>query len=350
VSTAAPHPPRLRELVRGNRSLQHFYEKFIEKTLLACGLLSIVITLAIAAVLIVGSLDFFTTHDGQWMSGIAIWDRLVYFFTGTEWSAAFADARYGILPLLISTLLVALIAALIALPIGLLTATFLSEYAPPRVRTLAKPTLELLAGIPTVVYGFFAIMVVTPAVGCLFEGNIAEYSNGFVVFCRDFGVLPLFPGRLGDPNNQLSGGIVVGIMIIPMVASLSEDALRAVPRSLRDGAIALGANKSETTLKVVIPAGLSGVMASFLLALSRAVGETMAVTLACGDTARFTMDPRLGAATMTSFIVRIAKGDVQWGTTDFNSLFAVAAMLFFMTLLMNIVAQRVLRKYRQVYQ
>jgi phosphate transport system permease protein len=325
VAAPPTNPPRLQELVPPNRALQSFFEALIEFALLACGLFSIIVTLAIAAVLLFGSFQFFTMHDGELMSAGEIWQRILYFFTGTEWSAAFADARYGILPLVTATITVALIAALIALPIGLLTAIYLSEYATPRVRAGAKPTLELLAGIPTVVYGFFAITVVTPFLGQIIEG-------------------------LGDPYNQLSGGIVVGIMIIPMVASLSEDALRAVPRSLRDGAIALGANKFETSVKVVAPAALSGITASFMLALSRAIGETMAVTLACGDTARLTLDPREGAATMTSFIVRIAKGDVQHGTTDFNSLFAVAATLFFITLLMNIVAQKVLKRYRQVYQ
>lgn len=305
--------------------MRRLFEALIEKTLLACGLFSIAVTLAIAAVLFHGSFEFFTKHDGQWMSAGAIWDRVVYFFTGTEWSAAFSGARYGILPLLTATFMVALIASIIALPIGLLTAIYLSEYAAPRVRAIAKPTLELLAGIPTVVYGFFAVIVVTPF--------LAGYIDG-----------------LGNPNNMIAGGIVVGIMIIPMVASLSEDAIRAVPRSLRDGAIALGATKHETSVKVVLPAALSGVTASFLLALSRAIGETMAVTLACGDTARMTLDPRDGAATMTSFIVRIAKGDVQHGTTDFNSLFAVATLLFLITLGMNVFAQRILKRYRQVYQ
>lgn len=329
-TTTPATPPRLRDLIQRNRNLQRFIEAVIERVLLACGLLSIVVTLAIAAVVLYGSFEFFTQHDGQWMSGGEIWDRVVEFFTGWEWSAVFADAKYGIWPLLTATLMVALIAAVLALPIGLLTAIYLSEYAPPRFRGIAKPTLELLAGIPTVVYGFFAITVVTPL--------LAQWIPG-----------------LGNPNNMLSGGIVVGIMIIPMVASLSEDAIRAVPRTLRDGAIALGANKFETSVKVVVPAALSGITASFILAISRAVGETMAVTLACGDTAlqgtsiwEF-LDPRQGAATMTSFIVRVAKGDLQHGTTDFNSLFAVAGMLFFMTLAMNVIAQRVLRRYRQVY-
>jgi phosphate transport system permease protein len=223
-----------------------------------------------------------------------------------------------------------LIAAIVALPIGLTTAIYLSEYASPRVRSLAKPTLELLAGIPTVVYGFFAVAFLTPHVlAPLFE---------------------FFGMRIGNPYNQLAGGIVVGIMIIPMVASLSEDAIRAVPRTLRDGAIALGATKFETSMKVTVPAALSGITASFILAISRAIGETMAVSLACGDTARFTFNPLEGFATMTSFIVRIAKGDVRVGSTDYNSLFAVAAVLFFMTLGMNVIAQKVLKRYRMVYQ
>ncbi len=288
-------------------------------------LLSIVVTLTIAGTIFYGSFEFFTTEDGVWMSAAAMWDRLVYFWSGTEWSAGYAEAQYGILPLLTATLMVAVIAAVIALPIGVLTALFLSEYASPRLRGIAKPTLELLAGIPTVVYGFFALTAITPALSHVIPG-------------------------LGNPFNLLSAGIVVGIMIIPMVASLSEDAVRAVPRSLRDGAVALGANKFETSVKVVLPAALSGVMASFLLAISRALGETMAVALAAGEQARVTLDPRRGAITMTSFIVRAAEGDVQVGTTYYNSLFAVAGALFVMTLLMNLAAQKFLRRYRQVYQ
>lgn len=318
--------PSLKQLIHSGRSnFQIVFEAVVEFGLLCCGLLSIVVTLAIAAVVFIGSFEFFTTDEGEWMSAGRIWNRVVNFFTATEWTAGFEGAVYGILPLLLGTMMVALIAGLIAIPIGLTIAIYLSEYAYPRVRAFAKPTLELLAGIPTVVYGFFAITAITP-------------------------LLRYFIPGLGFPSNQLSGGIVVGIMIIPMVASLSEDALRAVPRSLRDGAIALGANRFETSVKVVLPAGLSGVMASFLLALSRAIGETMAVSLACGDQVMLTLDPREGFATMTSFIVRIAKGDAQHGSTLFNSLFAVAGMLFIMTLVMNLTAHRVLRRYRQVYQ
>ncbi|MEI7686618.1 MAG: phosphate ABC transporter permease subunit PstC [Planctomycetota bacterium] len=315
-------------VVRINRKAQKFYEGLIEFALLCCGLLSIVVTLSIVGVILYGSLEFFLYQNSQPMSAGEVWNRIVYFFTGTEWTAGFQDSKYGILPLLLGTMTVALIASLLAVPIGLTTAVYLSEYAAPRVRAYAKPTLELLAGIPTVVYGFFAIPVITPLLLPVFE----------------FVGIPL-----GNPNNQIAGGIVVGIMIIPMVASLSEDALRAVPRSLRDGAIALGATKYETSVKVVVPAALSGITASFLLAVSRAIGETMAVSLACGDTARIVW-PNQGMATMTSFIVRIAKGDVQHGTTDFNSLFAVAGMLFFMTLAMNVVAQRIMKRYRLVYQ
>ena len=290
-------------------------EGLIEFALLCCGMLSILVTLAIAGVLIYGSIEFFSDPK------VSLW----YFLTGTEWSASFANPKYGILPLLIGTLMVAGIAALIALPIGLTTAIYLSEYASPRVRNVAKPTLELLAGIPTVVYGFFAVSTITPLLAHVIPG-------------------------LEQPYNMIGGGVVVGIMIIPMVASLSEDALRSVPRTLRDASYALGANQFETSTKVVLPAALSGVLASFILGLSRAVGETMAVSLACGDRTVFSLDPRGSIATMTSFIVRIAKGDQQHGTTDFNSLFAVGLTLFCMTLLMNIGAEWIRGRYRQVYQ
>ncbi len=299
--TVAPviEPARPRELMRKNRTLQRVVERLIEFGLLACGLLSIAVTLTIAGVILYGSFEFFATDDGQWMAPAQVWARMTYFFTGTEWTAVFSNPSYGIWPLLTATLMIAVMAAAIALPIGVMTAICLSEYATPRLRSFAKPTLELLAGIPTVVYGFFALTAVTPALSSIVPG-------------------------LGNPYNLLSAGIVVGIMIIPMVASLSEDALRAVPRSLRDGAIALGANRFDTSVKVVLPAALSGVIASFLLAIARAIGETMAVALAAGETARLTLDPRQGAMTMTSFIVRIAKGEVVHGSTDYNSLFAVA--------------------------
>ena len=294
---------------------QRVREWLIEKYLLFCGLLSIGVTLAIAGIILVGSTQFLLDPKVS----------VSYFFTATEWSAGFDNPKYGILPLLTGTLIVAVIAAAVALPVGLATAIYLSEYASPRVRGLVKPTLEVLAGIPTVVYGYFALTTITP-------------------------FLALFIPGLNQPHNQLAGGIVVGVMILPMVASLSEDAIRAVPRSLREAAYALGANRFETSVRVIVPAALSGILASFILAVSRAVGETMAVSLACGAKPTLTLDPRQGLATMTSFIVRIAQGDVQHGTTDFNSLFAVAAALFVMTLAMNVFAQWMLGRYRQVYQ
>lgn len=300
---------------RSRSRWQRVREAIIEFALLCCAMLSIVITLLIAGVVFNGSVQFFRAPDVSFR----------YFLTGSEWSAGFENARYGILPLLVGTLLVALIAAVVALPLGLITAICLSEYASPTLRRVVKPALELLAGIPTVVYGYFAITSVTP-------------------------FLALFIPGLEQPHNQLSGGLVVGIMIIPMVASLSEDAIRAVPRSLREASYGLGANKVETSTRVVVPAALSGILASFILAISRAFGETMAVSLACGDRPHVTLDPREGIATMTSFIVRIAQGDVQHGSTDFNSLFAVAGTLFVVTLSMNVFSNWVLARYRQVYQ
>jgi len=290
-------------------------EWLIEWVLFASAFLSIGITVAIAWIVFSGTYQFFSDPTVS----------IKYFFTGTEWTAGFEDAKYSILPLLTGTIMVAVIAAVLALPIGLISAIYLSEYANKPVRLLLKPTLELLAGIPTVVYGYFAVFAITP-------------------------MLQMFIPGLDPVTNQLSGGIVVAIMILPMVASLSEDAMRMVPGSLREASYALGATKFETSTKVVVPAALSGILASFLLAISRAIGETMAVTLACGGQPKLTLDPREGLATMTGFIARIAQGDVQHGTTLFNSLFAVAAVLFVVTLAMNMLAQWILTKYRQVYQ
>ena len=290
-------------------------EWLIEWALFASAFLSIGITVAIAWIVFSGTYQFFSDPTVS----------IKYFFTGTEWTAGFEDAKYSILPLLTGTIMVAVIAAVLALPIGLISAIYLSEYANKPIRLLLKPTLELLAGIPTVVYGYFAVFAITP-------------------------LLQMFIPGLDPVTNQLSGGIVVAIMILPMVASLSEDAMRMVPGSLREASYALGATKFETSTKVVVPAALSGILASFLLAISRAIGETMAVTLACGGQPKLTLDPREGLATMTGFIARIAQGDVQHGTTLFNSLFAVAAVLFVVTLAMNMLAQWILTKYRQVYQ
>jgi phosphate transport system permease protein len=322
---------------RRNPLGQRIREWLIEKYLLGSGVLSIVITVAIAAVVIIGSIDFFLDREYDRVaakaaeSGETLQRQRVTlrdFFLDTEWRPDWNPPRYGILTLVAGTFWVAVIASLVALPIGLLSAIYLSEYATPQLRRVVKPVLEILAGIPTVVYGFFALYTVTP-------------------FLAHF-----IPG-LEQPTNMISGGIVVGIMILPMVTSLSEDAIRAVPRSLREGAYALGANQFEVSTRVAVPAALSGITASFILAISRAIGETMAVSLACGErTARLDeiLDPRRGFSTMTGFIASIAKGDIVRDTTAYNSLFAVAGLLFFMTLAMNIFAQRILKRYRQVYQ
>ncbi len=306
---------------KNKRSLLHWWKRLVERViewyLFGCAGLSVGITILIVVIVANGTLIFFRDPEVS----------LLYFFTGNEWSAGFENAKYGILPLLSGTLMVAVVAGVIAIPIGLMTAIYLSEYATPRTRNIIKPILELLAGIPTVVYGYFALTFITPLLAALGPDN-----------------------WISQPQNQLSGGIVVGIMILPIVASLSEDALRAVPRSLREGSMALGANHAETTIKVVVPAALSGIIASFILAISRAIGETMAVSLACGDRAKLSFDPREGVATMTSFIVRAAQGDVQHGSTYFSSLFAVAGMLFVITLIMNVIAQWILHRFRLVYQ
>jgi phosphate transport system permease protein len=313
--TAAGPSPQRRTFPHAHSLAQRIREAIIEFSLLCCGLVSIAVTVTIAGIILYWTIQFFRDPSVSF----------VEFVTGTEWTAGFANPRFGILSMLTGTLMVALIAGAIALPIGLATAIFLSEYATPRIRSIAKPALEILAGIPTVVYGYFALITITPFLNAIVPGGVKEF-------------------------NQLAGGIIVGIMILPMVASLSEDAIRSVPRSLREASYALGADQYDTSVRVIVPAALSGILASFVLAISRAVGETMAVTLACGTEPRFSLDPRQGVATMTSFIVGVALGDEERGTTTYNSLFAVAAVLFVLTLSMNILSQWVLRRYRQVYQ
>ena len=276
-----------------------------------------VTTIAIIWVLVTGAIDFF--------SEISIVDYL----TGTEWNPAIEDEpQFGVLPLVWNTILVAGIAAVTGLPVGLAIAIYLSEYASPRARSIVKPTLEILAGIPTIVYGFFALRFITPMI-----------------------LQPIFRDLLGfnvGLFNALSAGIVVGIMIIPMVSSLSEDVLRSVPRGLREAAYALGATRLDVSLRVVVPAALSGIVAAFLLAVSRAIGETMAVTLAGGQRPNLTLNMFESIQTMTSYIVNITSGDVAGVAMD--SLYAVGLTLFFMTLVMNILSQFVLRRFREVYQ
>ncbi|MXW65160.1 MAG: phosphate ABC transporter permease subunit PstC [Bacteroidetes bacterium SB0662_bin_6] len=286
-------------------------ERAVEYALGFCTLLSALTTLGIAAVLIFESLNFFAEVS------------IIEFLTETRWTPQFTEKHFGIWPLLSGTLLITVIAALVALPIGLMSAIFIAEYAPSRVRKVLKPGLELLAGIPTVVYGYFALTFMTPL--------LQNFIPGLNIY------------------NALSAGIVVGVMIIPMVSSLSEDAIRAVPRSLAEGAYALGATRIEVVLRVMVPGAISGIMASFILALSRAVGETMIVTLAAGAMPNLTANPTESVQTMTAFIVNVSLGDTPQGTVEFYSLFAVGLVLFLMTLSMNFLANLIIRKYRERY-
>lgn len=249
---------------------------------------------------------------------------ILKFFSGTEWIPQLG--KFGIWPLLTSTLVVSFIAMLVALPIGLSIAIYLSEYASERARGILKPILEVLAGIPTVVYGYFALTFVTPSLLQAIFGNSVQIYN------------------------MASGGIVVGILIIPLVSSMSEDAIHAVPRSLREAAYGLGATRFETATRIVVPAAISGIAAAFIVAISRAVGETMIVALAVGAGPNFTFNPFKSAETMTGHIVRISGGDISYDSIDYNSLFAIAALLFVITLMLNIISQRVVRRFREVYE
>jgi phosphate transport system permease protein len=280
--------------------------------LFACAAVSTLVTLGIVAVLLRETVAFFA-HVSP-----------LEFITETRWTPNFTEQHFGIAPLLAGSLLVAAGSAVIAIPVGLLTAIFLSEYAPGRLRKILKPVLEILAGIPTVVYGYFALTFITPLIRTILPGT--------------------------DVYNAASAAIVVGIMVIPMVSSLSEDALRAVPATLREGAYALGATRLEVSTRVVVPAALSGVFASFILALSRAIGETMAVTIAAGNLANLTLNPLESIQTMTAFIVQVSLGDTPQGSIVYRSLFAVGMTLFVITLSMNVLSQWVLSRFREAYE
>ena len=273
--------------------------------------LSIFTTVGIVVSLFSQALAFF----GE----VSVWE----FLTGTRWSPILKPNSFGVLPLVGGTLLVALLAAVVAVPVGLGTAIFLAEYAPDPVRRVVKPVLEVLAGIPTVVYGYFALTFVTPLLQIIFPDMI--------VF------------------NALSAGMVMGIMIIPMVSSLSEDAMVAVPRSLRQAAYALGATRLEVSLRVVVPAALSGIVASFILAMSRAIGETMLVTIAAGATPNLTWNPLESVQAMTAYIVQVSLGEAAHGSLEYNTIFAVGLLLFMMTLLMSLLGQWVVRRWREEY-
>lgn len=312
-------------------SLSRVKESCIEFGLFLCAFLSIVTTVGIVYVLVAETIfdPLAFLRGGEASKPFFAEVSPSQFYLGTEWAPQFAEKHFGVLPLIVSTFLVAGLAALIGVPIGLLAAIYLSEYATPRVRSIVKPTLEILAGVPTVVYGFFGLFFVTPYI-----------------------IKPIFAGLLGmsvDGYNALAGGIVVAIMIVPMICSLSEDALRAVPVSLREAGYALGSTKFDVCVKVVVPAAFSGIVAAFLLAISRAIGETMAVAICCGNSPNLTINPLQSIQTMTTFIVNMSLGEAATGSTVYKSLYAVALTLFAITLAMNIVSQTVMRRYREVY-
>jgi phosphate transport system permease protein len=286
-------------------------EEAIRAALFLSAFLSVLTTAGIVAVLIVETVEFFRE--------VPLWS----FLTDTQWTPLFADKHFGILVLASATLLTSAIALLVAIPIGLLSAIFLSEFAPGGVRQVLKPLLEVLAGVPTVVYGYFALLFVTPV------------------------LQRIVPGIAGF--NALSAGLVMGVMIIPLVVSLSEDAMFAVPGSLRDGAYALGATRFEVATRVVVPAALSGIVASFILAISRAVGETMIVAIAAGQSPNLTLNPFVPVETMTAYIVQVSLGDTPTGTLEFKTIFAVGMTLFLITLGLNVLSHRLVRRFREKY-
>jgi phosphate transport system permease protein len=287
-------------------------EWIIEKILFISAVISVFTTIAILGVFLLEAIGFFQE--------VSILD----FFTGFEWAPLFEPPRFGILPLVWGTLLITIIALLVAVPFGLGSAIFLSEYAPDKLRRTVKPILEILAGIPTVVYGYFALTFVTPL--------LQEY---------------FFPDMI--VFNALSAGLVVGIMIIPMISSLSEDAMIAVPQSLREGAYALGAHKHEVVMGVVVPSALSGIISSFILAISRAIGETMIVSVAAGATPSLTLSPFESIQTMTGYITQISLGDVSYGSLEYTTIFSVGLTLFIMTLIVNMIGQFIAKRYWRRY-
>ena len=294
------------------RRARHFRERAIKLVLAACAYVSVLTTFGIVFVLLFETINFFREVS------------IVEFFTSTTWSAAFANPQFGILVLASGTLLTTLIAIAVALPVGLLAAIFLSEYASLRLRRWLKPALEILAGVPTIVYGYFALTFVTPLLRETIFPNMTIF-------------------------NALSAGLVMGVMIIPTIASMSEDAIHAVPRSLREGAYALGATQRETATRIVLPAALSGIVAATILGISRAVGETMIVAVAAGNLAQLATNPLESVQTMTAFIVQVASGDTPTGSLTYNTIFAVGSTLFVMTLILNIVSYVFVRRFREAY-
>ncbi|MFD1121674.1 phosphate ABC transporter permease subunit PstC [Methylophilus flavus] len=301
-----PISPRLAKNIRRNVK-----ERIIELILMMAALVAVATTFAIVGVLLYESLSFFKTVS------------VVEFFTDTEWTPLFEDAHYGIMPLVSGTLTTSAIALAVAVPIGTVSAIFLSEFASHKTREIVKPILELLVGVPTVVFGYFALFFVTPLLQTIYPD------------------LPSF--------NMLGAGIVMGIMIIPYIASLSEDAMRAVPMSMREGSYAMGATRFQTAVKVVTPAAISGIVAAYILAISRAVGETMVVAIAAGQQPNLTFNPLESAATITAYIVQVAMGDLPHGSIGYQSIFAAGLVLMAMTLSFNIIGHWVRKRYRENY-
>ena len=283
----------------------------IEALLLAAGLVAVFTTLAIVAILLYESSTFFAHVS------------IVEFLTDTMWTPLFADAHYGILPLVAGTVTTTMVALLVAVPLGTTIAIYLSEFAPHHVRESVKPILELLGAVPTVVYGYFALTMVTPVLQWF---------------------MPDLPGF-----NMLGAGLVIGLMIVPYVSSVSEDAMRAVPRYMREGSYAMGATRLQTALRVVVPGAFSGLAAAFILGISRAVGETMVVAIAAGMQPNFTFDPRQPAATITAYIVQVSLGDLPHGSIGYQSIFAAGLVLMFITLIFNIIGFSLTRKFREAY-
>jgi phosphate transport system permease protein len=295
-----------------NRSLSKLSQKIVVIVFGAFAMVSVFTTFGIIFTLLFETIEFFLEVSP------------LHFFTSTRWTALFADPSFGVIVLMCGTFLTSVIGLLIAIPLGLLAAVCLSEYAPRKLRAWLKPGLEVLAGVPTVVFGYFALLMVTPVLQAVIPG------------------LSVF--------NALSAGIVLGFAILPTIASLSEDAIFAVPQSLRQGSYAVGATKRETITGVVLPAALSGIVSSIILGVARAVGETMIVTLAAGQSPTLTLDPRVSVQTMTSFIVQVTKGDAPYGSIEFKTLFAVGMTLFVITLILNVFSFWFVRKFQEKYE
>ncbi len=287
-------------------------ESLIERLFFMSSLLSVFITLGIILILSYETFYFFKEVS------------IIDFFTDTEWTPLFINKHFGILPLISGTFLTTFIAILVAIPIGLTSAVYLSEYASPKTRDIIKPLMELMAGIPTVVYGYFGLLFVTP-----FLKKFVPDLSGF---------------------NSLSAGIVMGIMIIPIISSLSEDAMHSVPMGLREGGYALGSTRLQVAFKIVVPGAFSGIVASFILGISRAIGETMIVAIAAGQQPRLTLDPRVPIETITAYIVQVSMGDVPYGTLEYRTIFVCGMSLFIITFILNIVSFKLKKRFREIYE